>query len=195
MKPASALVTVVALLGGHAAALPTEPGQHNAREITDVEALPAREIAFEETVGIAVNFDDDAGKLRPQSQVAMNNSDTVTAVEKRSSDLETRGLSPNTQYSGNFYPKFHTNTRPFAQAITIAGHAYIMQAWVDLQNRINIVIDGAFPGVPSPIAGVSNKHAGFAVLPHLWKLGTAYFAQDTGGEFEPGDAWAFFWYP
>ncbi|KAF6795008.1 hypothetical protein CSOJ01_13550 [Colletotrichum sojae] len=177
MKPASALVTVVALLGGHAAALPTEPSQHNAREITDVEALPAREIAFEETVGIAVNFDDDA------------------AVEKRELDLETRGLTPQARFSGNFYPKFHTNTRPFAQAITIAGHAYIMQAWVDLQNRINIVIDGAFPGVPSPIAGVSNKHAGFAVLPHLWKLGTAYFAQDTGGEFEPGDAWAFFWYP
>ncbi|KAI8153026.1 hypothetical protein KHU50_011231 [Colletotrichum sp. SAR 10_65] len=178
MKPTSALVTIVALLGGHAAALPTEPStQNNAREITDVQSLPAREYAVEESVGTTIHFDDNA------------------AVDKRDSELETRGLTPNARFSANFYPKFHTAARPFAQAITIAGHAYIMQAWVDLQNRINIMVDAAFPGVPAPTAGVSNKHAAFAVLPHLWTLGTTYFAQDTGGEFEPGDAWAFFWYP
>lgn len=39
MKPTSALVTIVALLGGHAAALPTEPStQNNGREITDVQS-------------------------------------------------------------------------------------------------------------------------------------------------------------
>lgn len=39
MKPTSALVTIVALLGGHAASLPTEPStQNNAREITDVQS-------------------------------------------------------------------------------------------------------------------------------------------------------------
>ncbi|KAF3811047.1 hypothetical protein GCG54_00010383 [Colletotrichum gloeosporioides] len=158
--------------------IPTEPSsQNNAREITDVQSLPAREYAVEESVGTTIHFDDN------------------TAVEKRDSELETRGLTPNARFSANFYPKFHTAARPFAQAITIAGHAYIMQAWVDLQNRINIMVDAAFPGVPAPTAGVSNKHAAFAVLPHLWTLGTTYFAQDTGGEFEPGDAWAFFWYP
>ncbi|KAF0324447.1 hypothetical protein GQ607_008396 [Colletotrichum asianum] len=178
MKPTSAIVTIVALLGGHAAALPTEPGtQNNAREITDVQSLPAREYAVAESVGTTIHFDDNA------------------AVDKRESELETRGLTPNARFSANFYPKFHTAARPFAQAITIAGHAYIMQAWVDLQNRINIMVDAAFPGVPAPTAGVSNKHAAFAVLPHLWTLGTTYFAQDTGGEFESGDAWAFFWYP
>lgn len=56
-------------------------------------------------------------------------------------------LTPNARFSANFYPNFHTAARPFAQAITIGGHAYIMQAWVDLQNRINIMVDAAFPGM------------------------------------------------
>lgn len=84
MKPTSALVTVVALLGGHAAALPAEPSsQNNAREITDVQSrelilpypiemniaehrvVPGREYAVEESVGITVNFDDNTGNPNP----------------------------------------------------------------------------------------------------------------------------------
>ncbi|KAF4918146.1 hypothetical protein CGCVW01_v009143 [Colletotrichum viniferum] len=133
------------------------------RSPTSSLVIPAREYAVEESVGTTINFDDN------------------TAVGKRDSELETRGLTPKARFSANFYPKFHTAARPFAQAITIAGHAYIMQAWVDLQNRINIMVDAAFPGIPAPTAGVSNKHAAFAVLPHLWTLGTTSFAQDTGG--------------
>lgn len=80
MKPTSALVTIVALLGCHAAALPTEPStQNNAREITDVQSrnsdsqyhidqsstenrvVPAREYAVEESVGTTIHFDDNTG--------------------------------------------------------------------------------------------------------------------------------------
>ncbi|KAE9572042.1 hypothetical protein CGMCC3_g11759 [Colletotrichum fructicola] len=110
-------------------------------------------------------------------------------------NVEERGLAPATIAGPTFHPAWLPRVRPAAQAITIAGHALLMTAWVDAQNRICIILDAAFPGLHGTIiAGVQNLHNNLAVLPHVFELGKTYVAPDNQAEIQPGDTWRWFWF-
>ncbi|KAK2771807.1 hypothetical protein CKAH01_14230 [Colletotrichum kahawae] len=92
-----------------------------------------------------------------------------------------------------FHPAWLPRVRPAAQVITIAGHALLMTAWIDAQNRICIILDAAFPGLHGTIIpGVQNLHNNLAVLPHVFELGKTYVASDNQAEIQPGDTWRWF---
>ncbi|CAI0652047.1 unnamed protein product [Colletotrichum noveboracense] len=110
-------------------------------------------------------------------------------------NVEERGLAPATIAGPTFHPAWLPRVRPAAQAITIAGHALLMTAWIDAQNRICIILDAAFPGFHGTIiAGVQNLHNNLAVLPHVFELGKTYVAPDNQAEIQPGDTWRWFWF-
>ncbi|KAF5512675.1 hypothetical protein CGCA056_v011711 [Colletotrichum aenigma] len=114
-------------------------------------------------------------------------------------NVEERGLAPATIAGPTFHPAWLPRVRPAGQAITIAGHALLMAAWIDAQNRICIILDAAFPDRPqclhgTIIAGVQNLHNNLAVLPHVFELGKTYVAPDNQAEIQPGDTWRWFWF-
>ncbi|KXH49219.1 hypothetical protein CSAL01_10982 [Colletotrichum salicis] len=110
-------------------------------------------------------------------------------------NIKERGNAPVTIAGATFHPAWLPRVRPATEAITVAGHAVLMTAWVDAQNRICIILDAAFPGFQGTItAGVQNLHNHLGVLPHIFELGKTYVASDNGGEIEPADTWQWFWF-
>ncbi|EQB55095.1 hypothetical protein CGLO_05014 [Colletotrichum gloeosporioides Cg-14] len=135
------------------------------------------------------------GPPRRLSRSALGTLLPLTCPPAADGNVKERGLTPATVAGPTFHPAWLPRVRPAAQAITIAGQALLMTAWVDAQNRICIILDAAFPGLHGTIiAGVQNLHNNLAVLPHVFELGKTYVAPDNQAEIQPGDTWRWFWF-
>ncbi|KAK1657681.1 hypothetical protein BDP55DRAFT_638500 [Colletotrichum godetiae] len=78
------------------------------------------------------------------ASIAMTNAEPLAG----NVNIKERGNAPVTIAGATFHPAWLPRVRPAAQVITVAGHAVLMTAWVDAQNRICIILDAAFPGRP-----------------------------------------------
>ncbi|KAK1633242.1 hypothetical protein BDP81DRAFT_397147 [Colletotrichum phormii] len=162
-----------------------------------ITALALGVIAY----GMPVTETPDSWSPAPADPIILGGlaSIAMTNAEPLAGDVDVnikeRGNAPVTIAGAIFHPAWLPRVRPAAQAITVAGHAVLMTAWVDAQNRICIILDAAFPGIHGTItAGVQNLHNHLGVLPHIFELGKTYVASDNGGEIEPADTWQWFWF-
>lgn len=113
-----------------------------------------------------------------------------------SEQVEERGLAPMSIPGPSFYPAWRPWLLPASTAVTIAGKALLMTAWVNFKNEICIHLEAAFPGTSGTVfAGIQNHQASFAVLPHVIEIGITYYAvKPDEATWQPGDSWQWFWW-